>query len=110
MLLANVCVGLRIIGRFSSLWVGGGDEPDFAVQNPQQVVEVLGMTAVAGRLQQFPIRAHVALDVSPGFGQEGSERRASRFLVQTMLWRCGRSAESLLQERDADALGAANRN
>src|SRR5580698_593536 len=110
MLLANVDGGLLLIGRFSPLWVGGGDEPDFAVQNPQQIFELLGMTAVAGGFQEFLIRTHVAFDVSAGFRQESLERRTSRFLVQTMLGRCGRGAERLFKERDSHALGAADLN
>src|SRR5580700_836519 len=87
MLLANVDGGIRIIGRFGSLWVRGGDKANFAVQNAQQILELLGMTAVARRFQEFLIRTHVAFDISPGFRQEGLERRTSRFLVQTMLGR-----------------------
>ena len=40
-LLASFDVGLGIIGRFTPFWVGGGDEPDFAVQNADQILEFL---------------------------------------------------------------------
>ena len=43
--------------------VGRRDEPDFAVENAEQVVEVLGTAGVARRLQQLLLRPHVALDV-----------------------------------------------
>ena len=67
-----------------------------------------GRPRVTRCVQQLLLRPHVALDVRPGFGQQGLQHGLSRLLVQAMLRRGGRGSERLFEERDADAFGAAD--
>ena len=67
--------------------VGRGDEPDFTVQNPNQIVEVPGATSIARGFQQLGMGAHRSLDVRAGFGQQVSQNGTGRFLVIAMLGR-----------------------
>ena len=56
--------------------VGRGDEPDFTVQNANQIVEVPGAIAVARGFQQLGIRSHGSFDVRRRYrAASRSERR-----------------------------------
>ena len=91
-----------------AFWVGRSDEPDFTVQNADQIIEVLGTIAVAAGFEQLGMGPHVALDVRTGIGEQFFENRTGRFLVHPMFrgssWRTNR----LLQKRHAHALRAAD--
>ena len=65
--------------------VGRRDQADFAVENADQVVEVLGAATITGRFQQLRVGPHVALDVRAGIGEQVFQNRTSRFLVIAMI-------------------------
>ena len=52
----------RALVRLVAGGVGRRDQPELGVQDPHQVVEIIGLAAVARRLQQLLVRAHVPAD------------------------------------------------
>src|ERR1022692_1936388 len=75
--------------------VGRGDEPDFTVENADQVIEIFRTTGIARRLQQFGMGPHVALDVCPGFGEQRFEDSPRRLLVIAVFGWSGGGTERL---------------
>jgi hypothetical protein len=91
----------------SSFRVGRRDQPDFAVEDTDQVIEVFRAAGVARCFQQLGVRAHVALDVGARFRQQGFENGTGGLLMQAML-RIRLCTERVFQERHADSCGAAD--
>ncbi|HEX3657035.1 MAG TPA: hypothetical protein VHV55_14565 [Pirellulales bacterium] len=99
----------RAIGAFLAFGVGRRDEPDFAVENANQIGEILGPVGIARGFQQFAVRPHMALDVGARFRQQGLEDRPGRLLMVAVFGRGGGCTECFFKEGDAHALGASDR-
>src|SRR4051794_33005480 len=115
------CAGvLRILvpgipGRLKSFaWlfeaggVGRGDKAQLAVENAEQVGTVARTLAIAGRVEQLTLPAHVTFDVRPRVRQHGSQDSPGRLLMQAMIGRGAGRAEGLLQKSDPQPAGAAD--
>ena len=105
-LLAGFDVRHRIV--VGSCGVSGRDQPDLAVQDPDEIVKVLRTAGVPRCFEKLVVRTHVALDVAARFGQQGFQDSTGGFLVKAVFGWGGGSAERLFQKVDANAFGAAN--
>ncbi len=94
---------------FFSLRIGRRHQPQLAVEDAQQRLEVTGTVRVTGRGLQVRLGPHVALDGGARLGQQRLQHGPSRSLVQPVGRWGGRRAEGLLQERHPHAADAADR-
>ena len=67
--LAGVSLQTQFRFRVDPTRVGRCDQPDLAVQDPDQLGEFLGPGGVSGRIQQVFVRPHVTFEVGAGFGE-----------------------------------------
>jgi hypothetical protein len=75
----------------NSFGIGRRDEPKFAVENPQQGVEIPGPRGIARRLQQLLLRPDVPLDVRADVGQHKPAALANgATLANRAIQDCGR--------------------
>src|SRR5436305_14341311 len=79
--------------HFLAFGVGGREEANFAIEDAEQVVEVLRAAGVARRRQQLGVGAQVALDVGARFGQQRLQNDAGGLLVVAVLGRGAGGAE-----------------
>ena len=75
----------RALFRLVAGRVGRRDQPELGVQDPHQVLEVIGLAAVARRLQQLAVRARMPADLGALVAEQEPEDLARRTLVQPML-------------------------
>src|SRR5580698_9828012 len=76
--------------RSDAFRVGRRDQPDFVVQDSNQILEVLRAICISRGVQELLAGLHLPLDVRSLFREQRFEDRTGRFLVEAM---AGRSEE-----------------
>ena len=76
---AGAAAASRRDSSLLALRVGRRDQAELAVEDAQQLVEVLRPGRVAGRLQQLGLRPHVPLDVGARSGSSALSTARAAF-------------------------------